>query len=50
VPESGLTASALGALVTPQEVAETIYYLGAVATKTTGEVRVVDGGRRVGRN
>jgi 3-oxoacyl-[acyl-carrier protein] reductase len=44
------SASALGALVTPQEVAETIYYLGAVATKTTGEVHVVDGGRRVGRN
>ena len=44
------SASALGALVTPQEVAETIYYLGAVATKTTGEVYVVDGGRRVGRN
>jgi 3-oxoacyl-[acyl-carrier protein] reductase len=42
--------SALGALVTPQEVAETIYYLGALATKTTGEVHVVDGGRRVGRN
>jgi 3-oxoacyl-[acyl-carrier protein] reductase len=44
------SASALGALVTPQEVAETIYYLGAAATKTTGEVHVVDGGRRVGRN
>jgi 3-oxoacyl-[acyl-carrier protein] reductase len=44
------SAAALGALVTPQEVAETIYYLGAVASKTTGEVHVVDGGRRVGRN
>jgi 3-oxoacyl-[acyl-carrier protein] reductase len=42
-------SSALGALVTPQEVAETIYYLGALAAKTTGEVHVVDGGRRVGR-
>jgi 3-oxoacyl-[acyl-carrier protein] reductase len=43
------SSSALGALVTPQEVAETIYYLGALAAKTTGEVHVVDGGRRVGR-
>jgi 3-oxoacyl-[acyl-carrier protein] reductase len=43
------SASALGSLVTPQEVAETIYYLGALATKTTGEVHVVDGGRRLGR-
>ena len=43
------SASALAALVTPQEVAETIYYLGALATKTSGEVHVVDGGRRVGR-
>ena len=43
------SASALGSLVLPEEVAETIYYLGALATKTTGEVHVVDGGRRVGR-
>jgi 3-oxoacyl-[acyl-carrier protein] reductase len=43
------SASALEALVLPEEVAETIYYLGAVAGKTTGEVHVVDGGRRVGR-
>jgi 3-oxoacyl-[acyl-carrier protein] reductase len=42
-------ASALGTLVTPEEVAEAIYYLGAVAAKTTGEVHVVDGGRRAGR-
>jgi len=41
--------SALGTLVAPEDVAETIYYLGAVASKTTGEVHVVDGGRRVGR-
>jgi 3-oxoacyl-[acyl-carrier protein] reductase len=41
--------SALGALVTPEEVAETIYYLGAIASKTTGEVHLVDAGRRVGR-
>ncbi len=33
----------------PEEVAEAIYYLGAVASKTTGEVHVVDGGRRLGR-
>jgi 3-oxoacyl-[acyl-carrier protein] reductase len=43
------STSALAALVTPQEVAETIYYLGALATKTSGELHVVDGGRRVGR-
>jgi 3-oxoacyl-[acyl-carrier protein] reductase len=41
--------SALNALVTPEEVAETVYYVGAAAAKTTGEVHVVDGGRRVGR-
>jgi hypothetical protein len=29
-------------------VAETIYYLGAIASKTTGEVHPVDGVRRVG--
>jgi 3-oxoacyl-[acyl-carrier protein] reductase len=43
------SASALGALVSPQEVAETVYYLGAIAAKTTGEVHLVDGGRRLGR-
>ena len=43
------SASALETLVLPEEVAETIYYLGALAAKTTGEVHVVDGGRRVGR-
>ena len=44
------SSAALAALVTPEEVAETIYYLGAIASKTTGEVHVVDGGRCVGRN
>jgi 3-oxoacyl-[acyl-carrier protein] reductase len=44
------SSAALAALVTPEEVAETIYYLGAIASKTTGEVHVVDGGRRVGRH
>ena len=42
-------ASALNTLVQPEDVAETIFYLGAVASKTTGEVHLVDGGRRVGR-
>jgi len=41
-------ASALESLVLPEEVAETIYYLAALAAKTTGEVHVVDAGRRVG--
>ena len=43
------STSALNSLVQPEEVAETVYYLGAVASKTTGEVHLVDGGRRVGR-
>lgn len=43
------SASALDTLVSPEDVAETIYYLGAVASRTTGEVHVVDGGRRLGR-
>jgi NAD(P)-dependent dehydrogenase (short-subunit alcohol dehydrogenase family) len=43
------SASALGTLVSPEDVAETIYYLSAVASRTTGEVHVVDGGRRLGR-
>jgi NAD(P)-dependent dehydrogenase (short-subunit alcohol dehydrogenase family) len=36
-------------LVSPEEVAQTIYYLAVIAAKTTGEVLLVDGGRRVGR-
>jgi len=43
------STSALGTLVLPEDVAETVYYLGAIASKTTGEIHVVDGGRRVGR-
>jgi len=43
------STSALGALVSPEEVAQTIYYLGVIAAKTTGEVLLVDGGRRLGR-
>jgi 3-oxoacyl-[acyl-carrier protein] reductase len=43
------SAAALGSMVAPQDVAETIYYLGAIAAKTTGEIHVVDGGRRLGR-
>jgi 3-oxoacyl-[acyl-carrier protein] reductase len=43
------SASALATMVSPDDVAETIYYLGALAAKTTGEVHVVDGGRRLGR-
>jgi len=43
------SASALDTLVSPEEVAETIYYLSAVASQTTGEIHVVDGGRRLGR-
>jgi len=43
------SSSALATLVSPKDVAETVYYLCAIATKTTGEVHVVDGGRRLGR-
>ncbi len=43
------SASALETLVSPEDVAETVYYLGAIAAKTTGEIHVVDGGRRLGR-
>ncbi len=43
------SAAALGSLVTPEEVAEMIYWLAACALKTTGEVQVIDGGRRIGR-
>jgi NAD(P)-dependent dehydrogenase (short-subunit alcohol dehydrogenase family) len=39
----------LAALVTPDEVAEAIFYLAASATKTTGEFQLIDGGRYLGR-
>lgn len=41
--------STLASLVTPEEVAEAIFYLAATATKTTGEFQLVDGGRCLGR-
>jgi NAD(P)-dependent dehydrogenase (short-subunit alcohol dehydrogenase family) len=41
--------STLAALVTPEEVAEAIFYLAASATKTTGEFQLIDGGRHLGR-
>jgi 3-oxoacyl-[acyl-carrier protein] reductase len=43
------STSALGTLVTPEEVAETIFWLAAGATRTTGEFQFVDGGRFIGR-
>jgi 3-oxoacyl-[acyl-carrier protein] reductase len=43
------SSSALASLVSPEDVAQTVFYLGAVASKTTGEVHVVDGGRRLGK-
>jgi 3-oxoacyl-[acyl-carrier protein] reductase len=42
-------ASALGSIVSPEDVAEAIYWLGAGATKTSGAVHLVDGGRQIGR-
>jgi len=38
--------AALSDVVTPEDVAATIYWLGAGAKKTTGEIHLVDGGRR----
>jgi 3-oxoacyl-[acyl-carrier protein] reductase len=45
--KSYMAASALHDVVVPEDVAETIYWLGAGARKTTGEIHLVDGGRRV---
>ena len=36
--------AALEAVVSPEEVAETAWYLGAAATKTTGEILLIDAG------
>lgn len=41
--------AALESIVTPEDVAETIFWLGAGARKTTGEVVHVDGGMKVGK-
>jgi 3-oxoacyl-[acyl-carrier protein] reductase len=43
-------ASTLGSVVTPQEVAESIFWFGAGASKTTGELQLVDAGRVLGRS
>lgn len=39
----------LGELVTPDDVAQAIWWLASGASKTTGEVLLVDGGARLGR-
>ena len=39
--------AALEAVITPEDVAETAWYLGASAAKTTGEVILVDAGLRI---
>ncbi|HET7795565.1 MAG TPA: SDR family oxidoreductase [Rhizobacter sp.] len=39
--------AALDAVITPEDVAETAWYLGASAAKTTGEVMLVDAGLRI---
>ncbi len=41
--------AALASIVTPDDVARTIFFLGSGATKSTGEVVVVDGGMRIGK-
>jgi NAD(P)-dependent dehydrogenase (short-subunit alcohol dehydrogenase family) len=40
--------AALHDIVTPEDVAQTIYWLGAGALKMTGEIQLVDGGLRTG--
>lgn len=40
---------ALATIMTPEDIAESIFYLAVLATKTTGEVLHVDGGMRTGR-
>ncbi len=47
--ESYKQRSALGELITPEDVAQAIWWLSAGASKTTGEVLLVDGGLRVPR-
>ncbi len=42
--------AALRELIDPEDVADAIFWLGAGAKKTTGEVLVVDAGARAGRN
>jgi 3-oxoacyl-[acyl-carrier protein] reductase len=44
--KSYIDAAALHDVVSPEDVAETVYWLGAGARKTTGEIQLVDGGRR----
>ena len=39
--------AALEAVISPEDVAETAWYLGASAAKTTGELMLVDAGLRV---
>ncbi|MBC7994130.1 MAG: SDR family oxidoreductase [Rhizobacter sp.] len=41
--------AALEAVITPEDVAETAWYLGASAAKTTGEVMLVDAGLRINK-
>jgi len=43
------SASSMGSLVTPEEVAEAIFWFGTGASKTTGQFQLVDGGRYLGR-
>lgn len=45
--ESYKSRSALGAVIAPEDVAQTAWYLGAQAAKTTGEVLLVDAGLRL---
>ena len=47
--ESYKARSVLGAVIAPVDVAQTAWYLGVHATKTTGEVLLVDAGLRLTR-
>ncbi len=41
--------AALDAVITPEDVADAAWFLGAVAAKTTGEVLLLDAGLRLTR-
>jgi 3-oxoacyl-[acyl-carrier protein] reductase len=44
-----MARAALDAVIAPEDVAETIYFLAAAAVKTTGEVILIDAGFKLGR-
>ena len=47
--QSYMDRAALAAVMTPEDVADAAWWLGAGASKTTGEVLLLDAGLRLGR-